>query len=213
MAMVSNYIENSTGAYPEIKDVPSVQENISRPAALLATVFFVAATTSMGAIVQHTDPRILSDYRPLPVSGSRNGDAQTTVQCMSRIREVFKPSVTELATLFGVTRQTVYNWQAGHPVNTENFARLRDLANAAIILEEQGLAGKSHVLRRSLPGGGTLFDHVRRGDSATEAASALVEMVLSESDRLEELKAQMVKQSRPQIDTEELGLPFLSEHP
>src|SRR4051812_43049267 len=46
--------------------------------------------------------------------------ARTAAQNLSRVREIFAPSVTELAALFGVSRQAIYNWQAGQPITDEN---------------------------------------------------------------------------------------------
>lgn len=211
--MASNYIADPAGTWPELKGVPVPQHDKARPVAVLVAA--LALATGMGALVQHVDPKILADYQPLPIIGSQHGSARrntrTTAQCLAQIREVFKPSVTELATLFGVARQTVYNWQAGQPIAPENAARLEDIAAAADVLQEDGLAGQSHALRRPLPGGGTLFDRVRQGDSAAQAALALVEMLHHESAQREGFKARVADQKRQPVDTDELGLPFLNE--
>ncbi len=211
--MASNYIPDPAGAWPELKGVPVPQHDKARPVSMLVAA--LALATGMGALVQHVDPKILADYQPLPIIGSQHGSARrnmrTTAQCLAQIREVFKPSVTELATLFGVARQTVYNWQAEQPIAPENAARLEDLAAAADVLQEDGLAGQSHALRRPLPGGGTLFDRVRQGDSAAQAALALVEMLHHESAQREGFKARVADQERQPVDIAELGLPFLNE--
>ena len=211
--MASNYIADPAGAWPELKGVPVPQHDKARPVAVLVAA--LALATGMGAPVQHVDPKILADYQPLPIIGSQHGSARrntrTTAQCLAQIREVFKPSVTELATLFGVARQTVYNWQAGQPIAPENAARLEDIAAAADVLQEEGLAGQSYALRRPLPGGGTLFDRVRQGDSAAQAVLALVEMLHHESAQREGFKARVTDQERQPVDTDELGLPFLNE--
>lgn len=211
--MTSNYIADPAGTWPELQGVPVPQYGKARPMTVLVAAFALA--TGMGALVQHVDPKIVADYQPLPIIGSRHAGARrntrTTAQCLAQIREVFKPSVTELATLFGVARQTVYNWQSGQPIAPENAARLEDLAAAADMLQEDGLAGQSHALRRPLPGGGTLFDRVRQGDSAAQAALALVEMLRHESAQREGFKARVANQGRQPVDTDELGLPFLNE--
>jgi transcriptional regulator with XRE-family HTH domain len=211
--MTSNYIEDLSGTWPELKDVPMPQHDKARPVTMLLVAWALA--TSMGGLVQHVNPKILADYQPLPIIGSQHGSARrntrTTAQCLAQIREVFKPSVTELATLFGVARQTVYNWQAGQPIAPENAARLEDIAAAADVLQEEGLAGQSYALRRPLPGGGTLFDRVRQGDSAAQAVLALVEMLHHESAQREGFKARVTDQERQPVDTDELGLPFLNE--
>lgn len=211
--MTSNYIADPAGTWPELQGMPVPQHDKARPMTVLVAA--LALATGLGAFVQHVDPKILADYQPLPIIGSRHGsvrrNTRTTAQCLAQIREVFKPSVTELATLFGVARQTVYNWQAGQPIAPENAARLEDLAAAADVLQENGLAGQSHALRRPLPGGGTLFDRVRQGDSAAQAALALVEMLRHESAQREEFKGRVAGQGRQPVDTAELGLPFLNE--
>ena len=214
MVKASNYIADPAGTWPEFKGVSTPPPDKARPVAVLVAALALVAT-GMGALVQHVDPKILADYQPLPIIGSRHAGARsntrTTAQCLAQIREVFKPSVTELATLFGVARQTVYNWQAGQPIAPENAARLEDLAAAADVLQEDGLAGQSHALRRPLPGGGTLFDRVRQGDSAAQAAVVLVEMLHHESAQREGFKARVADQERQPVDTDELGLPFLNE--
>jgi transcriptional regulator with XRE-family HTH domain len=142
--------------------------------------------------------------------GNDRRNTRTTAQCLAQIREVFKPSMSELSTLFGVSRQTVYNWQAGQPIAPENAVRLEDIA-AADVLQEFGLAGQSHVLRRPLPGGGTLFDWPQRGDSAAQAALALVEMLRHESAQREGVRSRLADQQCRPVDTDEIGLPFLNE--
>lgn len=213
MIEASNYVADPIGAWPEFSGVPTLPPDKPRSVAVLVAALTLA--TGMGALVQHVDPKIFADYQPLPIIGSRNAgarrNARTAAQCLAQIREVFKPSVTELATLFGVARQTVYNWQAGQPIAPENAARLEDLAVAADVLQEDGLAGQSHALRRPLPGGGTLFDRVRQGDSAAQAAVALVEMLRHESAQREGFKARVASQERQPVDTAELGLPLLNE--
>ena len=213
MIKASNYIPDSAGTWPEFNAVPTTPPDKAHSVAVLVAT--LALATGMGALVQHVDPKILAGYQPLPTIGSRHGSAQrntrSTAQCLVQIREVFKPSVTELATLFGVARQTVYNWQAGLPIAPENAARLEDLAVAADVLQAAGLAGQSHTVRRPLPGGGTLFDRVRQGDSGAQAALALVEMLRHESAQREEFKGRVAGQGRQPVDTAELGLPFLNE--
>lgn len=213
MVNASNYIADPAGTWPEFKGAPPPPPDKARQVAVLVAA--VALATGMGTLVQHVNPKILADYQPLPIIGSRHAGARrntrTTAQCLAQIREVFKPSVTELATLFGVARQTVYNWQSGQPIAPENAARLEDLAAAADVLQEAGLAGQSYALRRPLPGGGTLFDRVRQGAPAAQAAVVLVEMLHHESAQREGFKARVASQGRQPVDTDELGLPFLNE--
>ena len=50
---------------------------------------------------------------------------------LAQIRAVFKPSISDIAGIFGVSRQSVYNWIAGEKPSQESVERLDDLARAA----------------------------------------------------------------------------------
>jgi DNA-binding phage protein len=62
---------------------------------------------------------------------------------LARIREVLGPSMSDLATTFGVSRQSVYNWLDGEPIAAENAAKLHDLALA---LEATDLLAREGVM-------------------------------------------------------------------
>src|SRR5689334_5913686 len=80
------------------------------------------------------------------VPSSERGPSENT----RRIREVFKFTVTEMATLFGVSRQAIYDWQSGKPVAVENVNKLRELANAADRFASANVQNMGYVLRRKL---------------------------------------------------------------
>jgi transcriptional regulator with XRE-family HTH domain len=130
---------------------------------------------------------------------------------LSRIREVLKPSVTELANLFGVSRQAVYDWQSGKPTSDENATKLEDLAKAADVFIRENLTASSQVLRRKIAGGQTLFDVVREGGSAENAASMLAQMVRRESEQRKALDARLANRKKPIVDYVNIGAPMLDE--
>jgi hypothetical protein len=104
-------------------------------------------------------------------------DVRSPLENLAHIRAVFKLTVTELASLFNVSRQAVYDWQAGKAIAPLNAAKIDELAKASDLLESEGLTRSSQSLRRPLKGGKTLFDIVRDGGSAEEGAALLVRML------------------------------------
>jgi hypothetical protein len=58
----------------------------------------------------------------------------TVMENISRIRTVLNPTVTDLASLLKVSRQAIYDWQAGKAIAVENAAKLSELARARICL-------------------------------------------------------------------------------
>ncbi len=136
---------------------------------------------------------------------------RTAAETLVRVREVFKPTVTELASWLGVSRQAIYNWQAGQPITEQNDARLEQLAHAADLLEEEGLANNASVMRRKLPGGQTLFESVRGGHPADVAASALVAMVKRELAQRQAVTGRLTNRTRKPIDAGDIGAPHFDE--
>lgn len=107
---------------------------------------------------------------------------RTPAENVARIRDVLSPAVSDLARCFGVSRQAVYNWLNGEQPKPECAARLRDLALAADVIAESGAPVTGAVLKRRAIAGKTLFDVVREGGSARDAAHQLVRILRRERD-------------------------------
>jgi predicted transcriptional regulator len=136
----------------------------------------------------------------------------TAVENIDRIRAVLIPTITDLAAILSVSRQAIYDWQAGNPISPENLARLEGLAKAADLLSLEGLRGTSQALRRPIREGKTFFDLVKAGASAEHVARGLIEIIHTENDQREALKRRLAGRKRPSREAfEEIGLPMLSE--
>ena len=134
-----------------------------------------------------------------------------TAENLARIREIFKPTITDLAYLFEVPRQAVYDWQAGKPTALENAAKLDDLAKAADVLALCGIEGSSQLLRRKITGGKSLLDLVREGGSAASAAQALAQTLGREAKQREQLALRLAGRAKPNVPHDEYGVPMLDE--
>ncbi len=113
-----------------------------------------------------------------------------------RIREVLKPAVSDLATSFGVSRQSVYNWLNGEPVAEENAAKLQDLAQAADVLAHEGIAINSALLKRKFANGRTLLQVAQAGESARDAALQLVHIDKRETTQRERMAARFANRGK-----------------
>jgi transcriptional regulator with XRE-family HTH domain len=139
-------------------------------------------------------------------------DGPTVVENIRRIRAVLIPTVTDLAGLLSVSRQAVYDWQAGKPIAAENLARLEELAKAADLLAIEGLRGTSQALRRRIRDGKNFFDLVKEGGSAESAARGLVQIVRTENNQREALRRRLAERKRPSREAfGEIGAPMLDE--
>lgn len=130
---------------------------------------------------------------------------------LAHVRSVLKPSISELAVLFGVTRQTVYNWMSGERPSPESAEKLDDLARAADVFLAEGMSTSSYLLKRKLHNGKSIVDVVREGGSAQDAARTMIQFTQKEIAQREALQRRLANRTRPNWDQSEFGIPMLDE--
>lgn len=116
---------------------------------------------------------------------------RTAAEDIERIRDVLSPGISTLADVFGVTRQTVYNWMKGERLKPEHFARLKDLAHAADRLAESGVSLSGSLLKRKVINGKNIFESVRDGGSAGDAAQVLIQIAQREQQQRELMNSRL----------------------
>lgn len=121
---------------------------------------------------------------------------RTPSENLTRIREVLNPAISDVATTFGVSRQSVYNWLNGDPVADENSARLQDLAQAADVLAHEAVTVNAALLKRKLTNGRTLLQVAQAGESARDAALLLVQIHKRESVQRERMSARFANRAK-----------------
>jgi len=127
------------------------------------------------------------------------------------IRAVFKPSISDIAHMFRVSRQSVYNWMAGERPSRESIEKLDDLARAADLFRAEGFTTSSPLFRRRLEGGKTLIGIVREGGSAQDAARELLQIAWKEGTQREALRSRLADRTRSARDYSDAGSPMLDE--
>lgn len=150
---------------------------------------------------------------------SQTSDAQAAaialqpspIDNLARIREVLKPTVLELANLFGVSRQAVYDWQSGAQPSVQTALRLAELARAADVFALSDVTVSSQILRRKVTGGITVLDAVMNGAQAVELAQQLVKTLQRENSQRERLATQLAGRKAVPADSSDYGAPALKE--
>lgn len=149
-------------------------------------------------------------YETIPSNGVAEGQ-RTAAGDLARVRDILKPAVSDLATLFGVSRQAIYNWQAGEHPTSEHAAKLEDLAKAADVIAAEGLRQPGQLLKRKISNGQNLLDIVRQGASASEAAQKLVQIVRREEQQRKLLANRFAGRKQPIGQYGDYGVPLLNE--
>lgn len=142
-----------------------------------------------------------------PLQGS------TSAQQLDQIKSVFRAATTDLAKVFGVSRQSIYHWLAGEPVAAANAERIADLANATSLLMELGLTDNPRQLRRVISDGKNLFDIVRDGGSATTAAKQLAAIIDREHAQQQKVNARLAnRQGASKEAWMDIGSPMFKDN-
>ncbi|MGH7074461.1 MAG: hypothetical protein ACREFD_09720 [Stellaceae bacterium] len=136
---------------------------------------------------------------------------RTPAEDLAHVRRVLRAAIADLARALGVSRQAVYDWQNGKPVAEDNAARLADLARAADVFSAEGLMASAQILRRPILSGKNLFDIVREGGSAEDAAIRLAGMVRRELRQRQVLAERLAGRKRPPLPSDGYGIPMLNE--
>lgn len=125
---------------------------------------------------------------------------------LSIVRAALQLSVAETADLFGVSRPTIYSWQAGRPGNEHHEIRVRALANAIepylALLERTDRAS-----RRVISGTATVLDSLRGGRDPVETINMLATSLEQEAAQRARLAARLHGRTRARgaADIDALG--------
>lgn len=144
---------------------------------------------------------------------SAAGAPKTPTEKLADIRRLFVPAMTDLAQLLRVSRQAVYDWQNGKEIAADNLVRIDQLYGASQLLHDGGVRGSSRDLRRPIRRGKNFFELVKAGDSADEAAAALVAILRIEADQRAAMQKRFEGRKRPEDDVavEGFGVPTFNE--
>lgn len=147
-----------------------------------------------------------------PHTGQALASRSSPAENLTFVRTVLRPSVADLAKALGVSRQAIYDWQAGRAIAPENAARIEDVARAAEIFAREGLQATPQMMRRTISGGKNFFEIMRDGGSAESSARTLIEIVRRELNQRQNLQARLAKRPSPAPDEfRDAGTPMLDE--
>jgi hypothetical protein len=114
-------------------------------------------------------------YMPLEVESGNVLLKQTPfVNLMQEVKVGFGRTMTRLPEVFGVSRQTLYNWLDGETPKEAHQAKLVQLAEAARIFSALGFKPSSLSLDRTVSHGKSLLQLLSEGGNGQEVARKLV---------------------------------------
>ncbi|MCA6109476.1 hypothetical protein [Bradyrhizobium cenepequi] len=137
-------------------------------------------------------------------------DAAPYAELMQVIKTGFGRTLTRLPEVFGVSRQTLYNWINGETPKPAHQEKLRQLAEAARIFSALGFKPTSLALDRTITQGKSLLQLLSEGADGREAARKLVRVVqrgVEARTKLDDILGG--RKARPEAS--DIGTPSLDE--
>ena len=143
--------------------------------------------------------------RPTPAMA-----ASPFVELMTEVKAGFGRTMSRLPEVFGVSRQSLYNWLDGETPKDVHHAKLEQLAAAARVFTELGFKPTSATLDRTVAQGKSLLQLLSEGADGKEAAKKLVRIVQRGADSRAKLDALLGdRKARPEAS--DMGTPSLNE--
>lgn len=138
------------------------------------SVYAIERAPSWRHYVQTRTPLSL-DFQEILADSSARPDVRTPAEHIENIRSILNPPVSDLSSLFDVSRQAIYKWLAGSSSPEEsNLGRILDLSKIADAFREAGISRADTLLKMKTFGGLSLMDLIKAGENLPEHVTALI---------------------------------------
>lgn len=124
---------------------------------------------------------------------------------------LLKPSMSQLASAFGVSRQRVYDWRGGAGMSRENQEQMSALLTAARMLSERHSSPQARIANRKLSGGKSFWDAIASGMSPQDAATSVLRVIERDENERSALKHSLASRKFVAVKEEPLFAAHLSE--
>lgn len=175
--------------------------------------FYSPANTAL--VPQWTNAPAVTISAEVPVERKRPAQETSVPKAILQIRDRLGLKMSEVADIFGVSRQAVYLWLKGENLKNEYVQRVWQLRLIAERMQLAGIDRPEHFIHRPLsPEGESLFQLLSSGASVDSALALLEEQSMAErSSRDKSIAEHQTTRHRKQdlSSLMELATPILEE--
>ncbi|MEI7842412.1 MAG: hypothetical protein WCI39_05205 [Gallionellaceae bacterium] len=130
---------------------------------------------------------------------------------MEEVKTGFGRTMSHLPAVFGVSRQTLYNWLAGELPKQQHQNKLVQLAAAARVFVEMCYKPTHQALHRTVAQNKSFVELLGDGADGKETAQRLVRIVKRGIASQEKLDALLGDRTPPRLNISDMGRPSLAE--
>lgn len=122
---------------------------------------------------------------------------------MKVIQDGFGRTFSHLPAIFGVSRQTLYNWLRGESPKEIQLAKLEQLASAAKVFSEQGFKVTAQALNRSLDRNLSFIELLAKGADGKSMAEKLIRLEMTGQRKRQQLSGLLdnakIRDDKPEL--------------
>jgi hypothetical protein len=130
---------------------------------------------------------------------------------MKETKAGFGRTISHLPAVFGVSRQTLYNWLNGETPKEQHQGKLVQLAAAARVFTKAGFKPTALSLERTVAQGKSFVELIGQGADGKETAERLVRIEKRGAVAREKLDALLGDSAPSRPDVADMGRPALNE--
>lgn len=154
-------------------------------------------------------------YSPFEILKVELAAAQDTyapyTDLMKEVKAGFGRTMSYLPAVFGVSRQTLYNWLNGETPKEQHQGKLVQLAAAARVFTESGFKPTAPSLEHTVAQGKSFVELIGQGADGKETAERLVRIEKRGATAREKLNALLGDRTPSRPDVADMGRPALNE--
>jgi len=126
---------------------------------------------------------------------------------MEEVQAGFGRTLSHLPAIFGVSRQTLYNWMSGETPKEQHREKLVQLAEAARVFTESGVKPTALMLDRTITNGKSFVDLLSEGANGRDTAQKLIRIVQRGTEARDKLDALLSDRKAPPLEISDMGRP------
>lgn len=134
------------------------------------------------------------------------------IDLMRDVKAGFGRTMSHLPAVFGVSRQTLYNWLNGEIPKEQHQGKLLQLAAAARVFTNTGFKPTALSLDRSVTNGKSFIELIGQGANGEVTAERLIRIEKRGASAREKLDALLGNRSSPSPEVADLGRPAFNEN-
>jgi transcriptional regulator with XRE-family HTH domain len=131
---------------------------------------------------------------------------------MREVKAGFGRTMSHLPAVFGVSRQTLYNWLSGEIPKEQHQSKLVQLAAAARVFTSTGFKPTALSLDRTVAHGQSFIELIGQGADGKGTAERLIRIEKRGASAREKLDALLGERSPSRPDIADLGRPVFNEN-